>query len=182
MGSWVALQKQARSFLPMILNQRSLWERAFACEENPEAVDKLQSLLLERRVQEASSIETAASCLAQIDVCVPNIAPLVEDLYRVQPPDVDSGGLPPASLLQKLSVAKGVYSRRRKNGVTYIDLWVKKQWLILGMTQIPRDLQATLKTENLLLLLMGPVDISHNDNLEDCFRRLSEVLSLLPDS
>ncbi|KAL5964332.1 hypothetical protein TSMEX_007900 [Taenia solium] len=165
-----------------ILNQRSLWEQAFACEENPEAVDKLKSLLLERRVQEASPIETTASCLAQIDVCVPNIAPLVEDLYRVQPPDVDSGGLPPASLLQKLSVAKGAYSRQRKNGVNYIDLWVKKRWFILRMNQIPRDLQAILKTENLLLLLMGPVDISHNDDLEDCFRRLSGCLSLLPDS
>lgn len=119
-----------------ILNQKSLWEQAFACEENPEAVNKLKSLLLERRVQGTSSIEMTASCLAQIDVCVPNIAPLVEDLCRVQPPDVDSGGLPPASLLQKLAVAKGVYSRQRRNGVTYIDLWVKKQWVLLRMTQV----------------------------------------------
>ncbi|KAH9286322.1 hypothetical protein ECG_01805 [Echinococcus granulosus] len=165
-----------------ILNQKSLWEQAFGCKENPEAVDKLKSLLLERRVQGANSIETAASCLAQIDVCVPNIAPLVEELYRVQPPDVDSGGIPPAPLLQKLSVAKGAYSRQRKNGAICIDLWVKKQWLELHTIQIPDDLHSALKTENLLLLLMGPVDISRNDVLEDYCRKLTKTLSLLSDS
>nr|CUU98376.1 hypothetical transcript [Hymenolepis microstoma] len=164
-----------------VINQSLLWEKAFPCDDNPDVINKIKARLLEHRVQETKLSEATADCLSRVDQCVPNIAPLVEDLYRLQPPDVAAGGLPPSSLMQKLTLAKSIYRRRVCGGETGI-LWVRQKWPELQSIQTPDELQSIFRIENILLLLLGPVDTSQNDVLEGCYAKLSEILTLFVDT
>ncbi|KAM7540113.1 hypothetical protein Aperf_G00000027025 [Anoplocephala perfoliata] len=163
-----------------IMNQKHLWEKAFPCEDNPDIINRLKTYFAEYRIQETSLFEVSSGCLSTVDRCVPNIAPLVADLYHLQPPDVDAGGLPPAPLMQKLSVAKSIYQRRKCGGRSGA-LWVRQRWLELQSVHIPDELQSIFKTENILLLLLGPIDVRQNDILEGCYKKLLEILSILAD-
>ncbi|VDN98700.1 unnamed protein product [Rodentolepis nana] len=166
-----------------IMNQSLLWEKAFPCDGNPDVINKIKSSLLEHRVQESKLLEATSNCLSKVDQCVPNIAPLVEELYRLQPPDVAAGGLPPSSLMQKLTLAKSIYRRRVCGGGGGSGvLWVKQKWPELQSIQVPDELQSIFRIENILLLLLGPIDISQNDVLESCYGKLSEILTLFVDT
>lgn len=117
------------------MNQKLLWEQAFSCEDNPNTISQLKTHFTEYLIQETSLFEASSGCLSTVDRCVPNIAPLIEDLYRLQPPDVDAGGLPSAPLMQKLSVAKSIY-RRRQCGGANDTLWVRQRWPELQSLQV----------------------------------------------
>ena len=101
----------------------------------------MKQLLSECQVRGTPPIEMAAACLTQINECVPNIAPLLEDLYQAQSPNVNFGGLPPPSMIEKLSVAKGFY--RRVHCGKSNELWVAKRWPELQVINVSSRMHAS---------------------------------------
>ncbi|VDD82093.1 unnamed protein product [Mesocestoides corti] len=122
-----------------ISKQNLEWEHELSDGESEEAMNQLKCALADgrrrRRCREEVPVEEAASCLAQIGQCVPNIAPLVTILYRAQSPHADSGCIPSLDLMDKLTVTRGIF--RRKGGeIGTADLWVSKLWQQLVTSKV----------------------------------------------